>query len=122
MPAWNSEAMDDMSEPYIDEKTAATEKHLAPEEVLEKLDSMSVDDKLRLRLIERRRLRGTDFQEGELYKGAVCQAVVGERLCPRDVMFIAFMAQSMRSIPSHRRKARASPESMTCGHNAGNTA
>jgi hypothetical protein len=121
MPAWDSEAMDDMSELSIAEKTVATEKHLAPEEVLEKLDSMSVDDKLRLRLIERRRLGGTDFQEGELYKEAVCQAVVGERLCPRDVIFIAFLAQSMRSIASHRRKARARLKSMTGVDKAGNT-
>jgi hypothetical protein len=121
MRAWDSEVVDDMSESSIAKKTAATEKHLAPEEVLEKLDSMSVDDKLRLRLIERRRLGGTDFQEGELYKEAVCQAVVGERVCPLDVMFIAFLAQSMRSIASHRRKARARLESMTGVDNAGNT-
>ena len=112
--------MDDMSEPSVAGKSAATEKHLAPEEVLEKLDSMSVDDKLRLRLIERRRLGGTDFQEGELYKEAVCQAIVGERLCPRDVAFIAFLAQSVGSIASHRRVASARLDSMTDIDGAGN--
>src|ERR1700738_4529075 len=112
--------MDDMSAISIAEKTEATEKHLAPEEVLEKLDSMSVDDKLRLRLIERRRLGGTDFQEREIYKEAVCHAVVGDTLLPRDVTFVAFLAQSMRSIASHRRKARARLESMTGFDNAGN--
>ena len=109
-----------MSESSSAGKPATTEKHLAPEEVLEKLDSMSVDDKLRLRLIERRRLGGTDFQEGELYKEAVCQAIVGERLCPRDVAFIAFLAQSMRSIASHRRVARARLDSLTDVDGAGN--
>lgn len=112
--------MDDMSESSSAGKPAATERHLAPEEVLEKLDSMSVDDKLKLRLIERRRLGGTDFQEGELYKEAVCQAIIGERLCPRDVVFIGFLAQSMRSIASHRRVARARLESMTDVDSAGN--
>jgi hypothetical protein len=87
--------------------------HLAPEEVLEKLDSMSADDKRRLRLIERRRRGGTDFQENELYSEAVCQAVVGERRCPRDESFVAFLAQSMRSIASHRREALARADSLT---------
>ncbi len=121
MAAWDDEAMDDMSESSTAGRTAATDKkHLAPEEVLEKLDSMSVDDKLQLRLIERRRLGGTDFQEGELYKEAVCQAVVGERVCPREVAFVAFLAQSMRSIASHRRKARAKLESLTSADGEGN--
>jgi hypothetical protein len=37
-------------------------EHLAAEEVLEKLDSMSADDKRRLRLIERRR-RGCVYRK-----------------------------------------------------------
>ena len=77
--------------------------HLAPEEVLEKLDSLSAEDKIRLRLIELRRRGGTDFKEGLLYQEAVCQAVLGERRCPRDESFVAFLAQSMRSVASHRR-------------------
>lgn len=88
-------------------------EHLAPEEVLEKLDFMSADDKRRLWLIERRRRGGTDFQENELYFEAVCQAVVGERKCPRDQGFVAFLAQSMRSIASHRRAALARRDSLT---------
>jgi hypothetical protein len=90
-------------------------EHLAPEEVLEKLDSLSAADKLRLRLIERRRRGGTDFQENELYSEAVCQAVVGERKCPKDESFVAFLAQSMRSIASHRREALARTESADGG-------
>ena len=90
-------------------------EHLASEEVLEKLDSMSADDKRRLRLIERRRRGGTDFGENELYSEAVCQAIIGERRCPRDESFIAFLAQSMRSIASHRREALARTESLTEG-------
>ncbi len=69
-------------------------RHLAPEEVLERLDSLSAEDKRRLRLIERRRLSGTDLREGLLYQEAICQALLGERRCPRKVSFVAFL-------PSH---------------------
>ncbi len=79
-------------------------RHLAPEEVLERLNSLSGEDKRRLKLIELRRLSGTDFSDGLLYQEAVCQALLGERRCPRAVSFAAFLAQSMRSIASHRRK------------------
>ncbi len=112
--------MDDMSGSPKGSPAAVSETvHLAPEEVLEKLDSMSADDKRRLRLIERRRRGGTDFGENELYSEAVCQAIVGERRCPRDESFIAFLAQSMRSIASHRREALARTESLTEGHDRG---
>ena len=47
--------MDDMSGSPKGSAAAVSEtEHLAPEEVLEKLDSLSADDKRRLRLIERR--------------------------------------------------------------------
>jgi hypothetical protein len=105
--------MDDMSGSPEGSARGFESGHLAPEEVLEKLDSMSADDKRRLRLIERRRRGGTDFQENELYSEAVCQAVVGERNCPRDESVVAFLAQSMRSIASHRRKALARTDSLT---------
>lgn len=106
--------MDDMSGSPKGSPAAVSEtEHLASEEVMEKLDSMSADDKRRLRLIERRRRGGTDFGENELYSEAVCQAIVGERRCPRDESFIAFLAQSMRSIASHRREALARTESLT---------
>jgi hypothetical protein len=108
------EAMEDMSGSPNGSTAAVSEpEHLAAEEVLEKLDSMSADDKRRLRLIERRRRGGTDFQENELYFEAVCQAVIGERHCPQDESFVAFLAQSMRSIASHRREALARTESLT---------
>jgi DNA-directed RNA polymerase specialized sigma24 family protein len=98
--------MDDVTEPSVPGDVLKPElKHLAPEEVLEKLDSLSAEDKIRLRLIELRRLGGTDFKEGLLYQEAVCQAVLGERKCPRDESFVAFLAQSMRSVASHRRAA-----------------
>lgn len=94
--------------------------HLASEEVLEKLDSLSAADKRRLRLIELRRLSGTDFQEGLLYQEAVCQVLLGERRCPREGSFVAFLAQSMRSIASHRRKELARQVPLTKVDGAGN--
>jgi DNA-directed RNA polymerase specialized sigma24 family protein len=98
--------MDDVTEISISGETPPPDtKHLAPEEVLEKLDSLSGADKMRLRRIEQRRLGGTDFKEGELYKEAVCRAIVGQRKCPRGESLIAFLAQSMRGIASHRRAA-----------------
>jgi len=100
-------AMDHASAPLADGLSEPESKHLAPEEVLERLDSLSPQDKRRLKLIELRRLSGTDFKEGLLYQEAVCQAILGERRCPREVSFVAFLAQSMRSIASHRRKELA---------------
>jgi DNA-directed RNA polymerase specialized sigma24 family protein len=82
-------------------------RHLAPGEVVERLDSLSAGELKKLRLIEQRRLVGTDFNAGMLYQEAVCQALLRERHCPRDVSFVAFLVQSMRSIASHRREALA---------------
>jgi DNA-directed RNA polymerase specialized sigma24 family protein len=96
--------MNHASAPVTDEVSEPECRHLAPEEVLERLDSLSPEDKRKLKLIELRRLSGTDFQAGLLYQEAVCQALLVERRCPRDVSFVAFLAQSMRSIASHRRK------------------
>lgn len=86
-----------VSEPYAD--------HLSPEEVIEHLESLTAADKWRLRLIERRRIGGTDFKEGDLYREAVTRAVAGKRKCPRGKSFVAFLAQTMRGIASHRRPA-----------------
>jgi hypothetical protein len=106
--------MDDLSGSSKGSIVSVSEtEHFATGQVLEKLDSMSADDKRRLRLIERRRRGGTDFGENELYSEAVCQAIVGERKCPGDESFVAFLAQSMRSIASHRREALARTESLT---------
>jgi DNA-directed RNA polymerase specialized sigma24 family protein len=78
--------------------------HLSPEEVVERIDSLTADELQRLWIIERRRIDGTDFGERMLFQEAVCQAILGERRCPRDVSFVAFLAQSMRSVASHRRE------------------
>jgi DNA-directed RNA polymerase specialized sigma24 family protein len=96
---------------------APDKEHLAPEEVLEKLESMSAEDKIRLRLIERRRRGGTDFPEGHLYNEAVCLTVLGKRKCPRDISLIAFLVETMRSLASHRREQLKKLKSTTkTGH------
>ena len=102
-----------MSDSAVVDDVQAPGRHLAPEEVLEKLDSLSADDKLRLRLLERRRLGGTDLQEGELYHEAICLVILGDRRCPRGESVIAFMAQTMRNIASHRRAKLKRFDSMT---------
>ena len=99
--------MDHASAPLAGELFEPESRHLSPEEVLERLEFLSAGEKRRLRLIERRWLSGTDFQERLLYQEAVCQAILGQRLCPRETSFVAFLAQSMRSIASHRRKQLA---------------
>ena len=120
MAACSFEAMDDMTElAATDEMPASKIEHLASEEVLDALDSLSIDEKVRLRLIERRHLAGTDFAEGELYCEAVCRAVVGTRLCPRGTVFVAFLAQTMRSIASHRRKRLRREDSLTKSDGSG---
>ena len=110
--------MDHASAPLADGLSEPESKHLAPEEVLERLDSLSPEDKRRLKLIELRRLSGTDFKEGLLYQEAVCQAILGERRCPRE--FVAFLAQSMRSIASHQRKELARQVPITKVDGSGN--
>jgi DNA-directed RNA polymerase specialized sigma24 family protein len=97
--------MDHASAPVAGGLSEPKSKHLAPEEVLERLDSLSAGELKKLRLIEQRRLAGTDFSPGLLYQEAICQAIIGERRCPRALPLIAFLAQSMRSVASHRRKA-----------------
>jgi DNA-directed RNA polymerase specialized sigma24 family protein len=78
-------------------------EHLAPEEVLQALDSMSADDKLKLHRLAERRRAGTDFGKGELYREALCQTLLGKRKCPVDVSPVAFLVQTMRSLAYHRR-------------------
>ncbi len=72
--------------------------------MVERLNSLTADELQRLWLIERRRIDGTDFSPRMLFQEAVCQAILGERRCPRKVSFVAFLAQSMRSVASHRRE------------------
>jgi DNA-directed RNA polymerase specialized sigma24 family protein len=112
--------MDEASSPVAGSVSEPENGHLAPGEVVERLDSLSAGELNKLRLIEQRRLDGTDFSPGMLYQEAVCQAILDERHCPRDVPFVAFLAQSMRSIASHRRAALARQVPMSKVDHSGN--
>lgn len=109
--------MNDASAPLAGDVDGPEPEHLTAEEVVQRLDALSVGELGKLRLIEERRRAGTDFGPLMLYQEAVCQVICGERRCPRDVSFVAFLAQSMRSVASHRRKAlsRQVPMSRTEG-------
>jgi DNA-directed RNA polymerase specialized sigma24 family protein len=96
--------MDDMSESAAIGRMSTETEHLAYEEVLQALDSLSDHDKLRLRLLERRRLVDTDFAEGDLLPAAICQAICGSKKCPRETSFLAFLAMSMQNIAYRRRR------------------
>jgi DNA-directed RNA polymerase specialized sigma24 family protein len=95
--------MNDASPSLAEDLGEPEPAHLSPEEVVERIDALSADELQRLWKIERRRISGTDFGERMLFQEAVCQAILGERRCPRGVSFVAFLAQSMRSVASHRR-------------------
>ena len=68
--------------------------------------SLSPENRLKLYEIERIALRGTDLSPGDLLHEALCAAIMGDRKCPRDVPFMAFIVQTMRSIASHHREKR----------------
>lgn len=85
---------------------AKKREHLAVDEIGPAFDGISHDDKLKLYAIEAIRRRGTEFGEGELLREALCRALDGERKCPRDISFMAFLVMTMKSIASHAHKQR----------------
>lgn len=74
-----------------DNEGSETTEHLAPEEILGVLQAMSADDKIKVIAVERKFLGGTGRQKGELYREALCDALLGKRRCPRKTPMIAFM-------------------------------
>ena len=100
------------------EAAALPPEHLPYEEVVLALDGLTPLDLARLDAIERRHLDGTDFADGDLLQEAMCAALFEQKTCPRSVLFIAFLAQSMRNIASRRRKRlqrQVAPEDATTG-------
>lgn len=85
---------------------------LSADELIGAFEALSPNDKLKLAAIEAIRRRGTGFAERELIHEAVCRMLMGERNCPRDVPFMAFMAQTMRSIAGHDREKRRRSKSV----------
>ncbi|MDP3328959.1 sigma-70 family RNA polymerase sigma factor [Parvibaculum sp.] len=85
-------------------RNAPARECLRADEIGPAFDGLSHDDKLKLYAIEAIRRRGTAFEKGELLREALCRALDGERKCPRDVLFMAFLAMTMKSIASHARE------------------
>ena len=88
----------------IRSEPAASGEFLDSEGISEALDSLSAENRLKLREIERVALRGTDLSPGDLLHEALCAAIMGDRKCPRRVPLMAFIVQTMRSIASHHRE------------------
>jgi DNA-directed RNA polymerase specialized sigma24 family protein len=90
----------------IESEPATPGGFLDSEDISEAFGSLSPENRLKLHEIERVALRGTDLSPGDLLHEALCAAIMGERKCPRDVPFMAFIVQTMRSIASHHREKR----------------
>jgi DNA-directed RNA polymerase specialized sigma24 family protein len=88
----------------IGSEPATSDGFLDSEDISEAFDSP--ENKLKLDEIERIALRGTDLSPGDLLHEALSAAIMGDRKCPRDVPFMAFIVQTMRSIASHHREKR----------------
>jgi DNA-directed RNA polymerase specialized sigma24 family protein len=93
-----------MDGPLVNRQPPSAGAFLSGEELLAAQDALAPDEKLKLAEIEAARLGGTSFTPGELLQEAFCRALSGERNCPRDVPFMAFVAQTMRSIANHDRE------------------
>lgn len=91
---------------------SATAEHLTAEEVLAAFEALPPDDKMKLIAIERKFLGGTGRQKGEIYREAICRALLGERHCPRAVPVMAFLIETMRSIASHDRERQSRQTSL----------
>jgi DNA-directed RNA polymerase specialized sigma24 family protein len=97
------EARDPMAEATAI-RDAPEREHLETDEVGAAFDGLSPDDKLKVGAIEADQLGGTGFCKGDLVHEAVCRALTGRRKCPRDVAFMAFLVETMKSIASHARE------------------
>jgi DNA-directed RNA polymerase specialized sigma24 family protein len=87
-------------------RDAPTRDHLRADEIGPAFDGLSRDDKLKLYAVEAHLLGGTGLGKGDLLREAVCRALDGERKCPRDIAFMAFLVMTMKSIAFHARIKR----------------
>jgi len=102
--------------PY--EKESSREKVTLPDdtigilsnaEIRTALEALSKPELLRLTKIAARMVGGTRFTSDELVQEAIYRALKekGGRKCPRDVPFLKFLANVMRSVASADRKTTA---------------
>src|ERR1700730_4104404 len=85
-------------------RDAPAREHLRADEIGPAFDGLSRDDKLKLYAIETILRGGTGFGKGDLLREAICRALEGDRKCPRDVSFMAFVVMTMKGIAWHARK------------------
>ncbi|TXH42854.1 MAG: hypothetical protein E6Q92_05725, partial [Burkholderiaceae bacterium] len=79
---------------------------VSAEEVAAVMEGLSTDDSVRLAQLARLRCLGAlGLEWQDLLHEAFIRVLDGRRRWPRDVPFVAFMAQSMRSIASETRQA-----------------
>lgn len=80
--------------------------HLSHDEVLAAVDALSPEERLKLYAIGCKLRAGTRFASRDLVHEALCRAITGDRHCPKNVPFMAFVVMTMRSIASHDREQR----------------
>lgn len=87
---------------------SASPEHASTAEVIEALEGLSREDQFRLRQLALLRSSALVVMDWEdLLSEAVKRALEGTRLWPKGVPFLAFMAQTMRSIASEERREAA---------------
>ncbi|WP_338702070.1 sigma-70 family RNA polymerase sigma factor (plasmid) [Bradyrhizobium sp. 26S5] len=106
-----------MGRPFVNPRSETG--YLSSEELIGAFEALSPDDKLKLAAIEAIKVRGTRFAQGELVHEALCRALTADRNCPRDVPFMAFLVETMRSIASHDREAWRRTQALPDGDAAG---
>jgi len=95
-----------MSNATVIRDAPAEPDFLGAHEIGAAYEALSAGDKLKLDAVETVLRRGTEFGPQELLHEAMCRALLGRRNCPRDVPFMAFLIESMKSIASHARERR----------------
>lgn len=91
----------------LGEQPAPPPDFLDPEEIVEGLDALSAEQKLKLDNIEHVLLRGTGLSPKQLLHEAMCGAITGDRRCPRRVSVMAFVVMTMKSMANHQRSKLA---------------
>jgi hypothetical protein len=92
-----------MTDTATTEKPIASAEFFGGAEISSAIKALSTEDRLKLYLIAQRRSNGTGMTAQSLLNETFCRAMLGKRRCPRDVPFVAFLVETIRSISSHAR-------------------
>jgi DNA-directed RNA polymerase specialized sigma24 family protein len=88
------------------------DEHASPDEAMQAFLDLHQTDQLKLRQLARLRASGLSVSWEDLLQEALFRIFSGRRRWPRTVPFIAFLAQTLRSIASEERE-RAAAEPVT---------